>query len=85
MLLLHVKPCMTRYFFNCYDGAISVTDKFEDLPDLAAAKLTAMDMALESLRFRDDPRRGGVPWCLEVTDNDGKALLRLSFEVEEVG
>ncbi|MCE4226984.1 hypothetical protein HCU64_24930 [Methylobacterium sp. C25] len=78
---------MTRYFFDVHDGFHVVDHVGQEMPDIAAAKETAMRRAIayvaEPKMLRAD---GGTLVVVIRTDADSvTATLRLAFSIADGG
>ena len=73
---------MPLYFFHFHGNDPYVDHEGVNLPDLAAARVMAIDVAHETLRFEDDHRSEKKPWRLEVTNSAGHVVLKLKFDME---
>jgi hypothetical protein len=65
---------MPRYFFHLRDGRTSLDDEGTELPDIHAARRTAITLSGETLKDgASDTLWDGAPWQIWVTDQpDGK-------------
>ena len=75
-----------RYFFNLRSDPDATDDEGQDLVDLAAARLCAMEAAREMVCA--DIKHGllNLNHAIDVTDDQGAALFTLTFrEALDVG
>ncbi len=75
---------MPRYFFHIRDDHSEPDLEGTELPDIHAARQTAIRYAGEILN--DDAHRValGQDWRMEVTDGSGLVRFRLDFHVTDV-
>lgn len=71
---------MPRYFFNLINSERIVDDEGSELPDLEAARVSAIVSAREILR--EDLVKGELPLslCFRVTDESGALVFTLPFK-----
>lgn len=61
---------MARYFFHVSDGTMVLDDVGVELPDIASAQTTAVQLTVELLKDRMlGPFWGELCWRVEVTDS----------------
>ena len=72
---------MSRFFFNVQHGAdASYVDPIgEDFPDRASAWRTATTYVGEAIRDLNGDLEFDVEWRLDVNDEDGQLLYRVSI------
>jgi hypothetical protein len=74
---------MPRYFFHIHDGHSVLDDVGLDLPDIVAARTTAIELSGEILRHDVmDPLLRHIRWQVEVSDSPelgGRSLFVLQF------
>lgn len=70
---------MPRYHFHVHDGISMPDETGHELADLAAARNEAVTLAGSLLR--DDPHTfwRGEEWQMEVCDDTGMILFKLTF------
>lgn len=74
---------MPRYHFNVFDGLSSLDIEGTELPDWQTARIEAVRLAGEILKDDADRIDLGEDWCIEVTDQTGLVLFRLTLQVIE--
>lgn len=74
---------MPRYFFNIHDGQHYQDLTGVDLADLPAVRRMAMRACTEFMMERDELFWTGETWTLNVIDERGHAVLRLTFAVSQ--
>ena len=70
---------MPRYFFNVYDDVVAIDHEGVELPNMEAARLSALQGARELIA--EQVKRGYIVpshW-IDVVDESGNTLLTLSF------
>ena len=74
---------MPRYYFNVYDGKVTLDPDGMELSDTAQARRMAVRMAGQI--FDDDAELValGEDWHMEVVDETGLLLFRLDFVVTD--
>ena len=72
---------MPRYFFNIHDGVDRRDQDGIDFPDVTSARGEAVRATGEILRD-EDGKLIGKSWVMEVTDEDGHAVLRIGVTAE---
>ena len=70
---------MVRYFFDISDGEFLRDDVGTELPDLAAARRTSVDIVAELLRGRGEAFWDGDEWELHCRTADDIRLFTLIF------
>lgn len=76
---------MPKYFFNVYSGPNAFRDEVgEELPDRHAAWREATSSAGESLKDLDGRLKPGTEWRMEVLDEFGNCLYRLTVHGAKV-
>ena len=70
---------MPRYFFHIFNDEVSVDEEGVVLPDLAAARETAMDGCRDLVC--ESVRRGhlDLDHRIDVADEKGEVLLKVTF------
>ena len=70
---------MPRYFFNVYDDIIAEDEEGSELPNLAAARLTALKGARDLIS--EQVRRGYfvLSHWIDVVDEQGEKVLTVTF------
>lgn len=66
---------MPRYFFHCADGTIDRDEEGQELPNLAAAQLAAVQYAGIVLQGSPQDLWHNGSWRVEVTDEHGILLF----------
>ena len=66
---------MPRYFFHCADGMLERDEEGQELPDLAAAQLTAVQYAGLVLQGSPQDLWHHGSWRVEVADENGVLLF----------
>lgn len=74
---------MPRFHFNIRDGVNQPDREGTVLPDYAEARIEAMRLAGEILKNTAHRLALGEDWHMEVIDERGLVLFRLSFQVIE--
>ena len=70
---------MPRFYFHLYDGIVIKDPKGVELPDVERARQEAMQLASELLNTEAAKSELGTQWRVEVTDDQGAVLFRLSI------
>ncbi|MBW8813452.1 MAG: hypothetical protein JF588_08505 [Caulobacterales bacterium] len=70
---------MPRFFFDVHDGSSSIDDDGTELPDEAAARRAAAELAGRMLADEADKFWDGDKWCVDVRDERGGKLFGLTF------
>ena len=70
---------MPRYFFHPRDGRTQPDATGSEFPSLAAARVEAVRMAGELLKWQAETFWNEAEWSLEVTDEKGLTLFTLHF------
>lgn len=76
---------MPLYFFNVHDGR-TLPDEFgTELSGVEEARVEAVKLA--GVLLGDDPDSfwTGDDWTLDVSDEQGQVVLRLTFRAEQLG
>ncbi|SHK49857.1 hypothetical protein SAMN02745194_05041 [Roseomonas rosea] len=70
---------MARYFFHTRDGRTPPDAEGSELPSLEAARVEAVRMSGELLKWHAETFWKEGEWSLEVTDDTGLTLFTLHF------
>lgn len=70
---------MPIFHFNVHDGVSLPDQDGENLPDLAAARAVALDLACDLFREMGPEFWHGKEWKMDVTDGQGVILFSLTF------
>jgi len=75
---------MPQFFFHFDDTTGLEDNPGINLPDMAALKSYAMQVAAGILRDGGSPQLwSGVPWTMWVKDNEGRSILTFRFSAEQ--
>lgn len=70
---------MPQFFFHVYDGRDGLDLDGTELADRYAAGIEALQFAGELIKAKADRLLRGEPWRLEVTDAEGRIILRIDL------
>jgi hypothetical protein len=77
------ESCVPRFHFNVCDGVNLPDREGTELSDYAEARVEAMRLAGEILKNTAHRLALGEDWHMEVTNERGLVLFRLTFQVVE--
>ena len=74
---------MSLYFFHFHDKQTPPDLEGSELPDIQAARVEAVRLAGEALKWHAETFWNDGEWSLEVTDHTGLTLFTLYFTATE--